>query len=195
MMPGMDGAQFCQHVRQDPNTSHILFIMLTAKTDDDSKTEGMNVGADAYIEKPFSMNYLEACIRNLLDRRRLLMEKFANTPSEPISHIANNPVDDKLLVRMNEIIEENINKQDLNVAFIAEQLNLSRSSLFAKIKSLTDATPNEMIQEVRLKRAAQLLREGGHNVSEVAFLVGFNSASYFAKCFQKQFGVRASEFS
>ena len=67
MMPGMDGAQFCQHVRQDPNTSHILFIMLTAKTDDDSKTEGMNVGADAYIEKPFSMNYLEACIRNLLD--------------------------------------------------------------------------------------------------------------------------------
>ena len=195
MMPGMDGAEFCRMVRQDPNTSHILFIMLTAKTDDDSKTEGMNIGADAYIEKPFSMNYLEACIRNLLARRRLLMEKFANTPSEPISHIANNPVDDKLLVKMNEIIEENISKPDLNVAFIAEQLNLSRSSLFAKIKSLTDATPNEMIQVVRLRRAAQLLREGGHNVSEVAFLVGFNSASYFAKCFQKQFGVRPSEFA
>lgn len=194
MMPNMDGAEFCRRVRQNQDTSHILFIMLTAKTDDESKTEGMNVGADAYIEKPFSMNYLEACIRNLLSRRKLLMEKFANTPSEPISHIANNPVDDALLNKMNAIIEENIDKPELNVNFIASQLHISRSSLFAKIKALTDTTPNEMIQIVRLRRAAQLLREGAYNVSEVAFLVGFNSSSYFTKCFQKQFGVRPSEF-
>lgn len=194
MMPNLDGAEFCRRVRQNQDTSHILFIMLTAKTDDNSKTEGMNVGADAYIEKPFSMKYLEACIRNLLSRRKLLMEKFAVSPSEPISHIANNPVDDVLLNKMNEIIIDNIDKPELNVNFIASQLHISRSSLFAKIKSLTDATPNEMIQVVRLRRAAQLLKEGDYNVSEVAFLVGFNSSSYFTKCFQKQFGVRPSEF-
>lgn len=194
MMPNMDGAGFCRRVRNNPETSHILFIMLTAKTDDESKTEGMNIGADAYIEKPFSIKYLEACIRNLLSRRKLLMERFANSPSEPISHIADNPVDNELLTRMNEIILENINKPDLNVGFLASQLHLSRSSLFAKIKSLTDVTPNEMIQVVRLRRAAQLLSEGNHSISEVAFLVGFNSSSYFAKCFQRQFGVRPSEF-
>lgn len=195
MMPGMDGAEFCRCVRQSQDTSHILFIMLTAKTDDDSKTEGMKIGADAYIEKPFSMNYLEACIRNLLSRRRLLMEKFANTPTEPITRMANNPVDDELLNKMNEIIEDNLDNPELNVNLIADRLHISRSSLFVKIKALTCATPNEMIQVVRLRRAAQLLREGEHNVSEVAFLVGFNSASYFAKCFQKQFGVRPSEFT
>lgn len=194
MMPKMDGAELCKKVRSNPETSHILFIMLTAKTDDESKTEGMNIGADAYIEKPFSIKYLEACIRNLLSRRKLLMERFANSPSEPISHIADNPVDNELLTRMNEIILENINKPELNVGFIASQLHLSRSGLFAKIKSLTDVTPNEMIQVVRLRRAAQLLSEGKHSVSEVAFLVGFNSSSYFAKCFYRQFGVRPSEF-
>lgn len=93
------------------------------------------------------------------------MEKFAVSPSEPISHIANNPVDDVLLNRMNEIIMDNIDKPELNVNFIASQLHISRSSLFAKIKSLTDATPNEMIQVVRLRRAAQLLKEGDYNVS------------------------------
>lgn len=194
MMPNMDGADFCREVRHNPETSHILFIMLTARTDDDSKAESMNIGADAYIEKPFSLKYLEACISNLLLRRRLLMEKFANSPSETISHIANNAIDNELLTKMNEIIEANIDKPWLNVNFVAEQLHLSRSSLFAKIKSLTDVTPNEMIQVVRLRRAALLLEEGQYNVSEVAFMVGFNSSSYFTKCFQKQFGVRPSEF-
>lgn len=194
MMPNMDGAEFCQMVRKNPDTSHILFIMLTAKTDDESKTEGMNIGADAYIVKPFSMKYLEACIHNLLSRRRLLMEKFANTPTEPISQIADNPVDNKFLTRMNEIIEENVSKPELNVNFIADQMHISRSNLFAKIKSLTDVTPNEMIQVVRLRHAAQLLTTGEHTVSEVAFMVGFNSSSYFTKCFQKQFGVKPSEY-
>lgn len=194
MMPNMNGADFCREVRRNPATSHILFIMLTAKTDDDSKAESMNIGADAYIEKPFSLKYLEACISNLLLRRKLLMEKFANTPSEPIPRFANNAIDNELLTKMNEIIEENIDKPELNVNFVAEQLHLSRSSLFAKIKSLTDVTPNEMIQVVRLRRAAQLLENGQHSVSEVAFMVGFNSSSYFTKCFQKQFGVRPSEF-
>lgn len=194
MMPGMDGAELCAKIRENVHTSHIPFIMLTARTDDESKVKGMDIGADAYIEKPFSMKYLEACIRNLTSRRRMAMEKFANTPSASISQIADNTTDNKILTKMYEIIEENLSNPELSVNFVAEQMRMSRSGLFAKIKSLTDVTPNEMIQVVRLRKAAQLLSEGEHTVSEISFMVGFNSSSYFAKCFQKQFGIKPSEF-
>lgn len=95
---------------------------------------------------------------------------------------------------MNQIIEDNFSNADLNVDFLADQLHISRSGLFAKIKSLADVTPNEMIQIVRLKRAAQLLQEGGHMVSEVGYMVGFSNPSYFSKCFQKQFGIRPTDY-
>lgn len=193
-MPRMDGAEFCRRVRQNQLTSHIPFVMLTAKTDDDSKVTGMDVGADTYIEKPFSVQYLEACIRNMLQIRRNLMEKFSTQPLEPVTKIAQNPTDNKFLVKMNEIIEENFSNSDLNVEFLAKQLNISRSGLFAKIKTLADVTPNEMIQIVRLKRAAQLLHEGDHMVSEVGYMVGFSNPSYFSKCFQKQFGIRPVDY-
>ena len=190
MMPRMDGAEFCRRVRQNPLTSHIPFVMLTAKTDDDSKVEGMDVGADTYIEKPFSLQYLEACIRNILQMRRRLIEKFSTQPLEPVTEIAQNPTDNEFLVRMNKIIEENFSNSELNVNFLAEQLNISRSGLFAKIKTLADITPNEMILLVRLKRAAQLLRESDRTVSEISYMVGFSNPSYFTKCFFKQFGIR-----
>lgn len=195
MMPEMDGASFCKKVRQSQEFSHIPFIMLTAKTDNDSKAEGMNCGADAYIEKPFSMKYLEACIRNLIEMRRLLQSKFSHTPLEPITEIAPTPVDNDFLVRMNAIIEENISNVDLNVTFLAAQMGVSRSSLFAKIKGLADVTPNEMIQLIRLKKAARLLQEHRYRVNEVAYMVGFSSPSYFSKCFTKQFGVKPAEFA
>ena len=194
MMPVMDGAEFCRRVRADRNTSHIPLVMLTAKTDDDSKAEGMECGADAYIEKPFSMKYLEACIRNMLDMRRLLMQKFSNTPSEPIAKIAQTAVDDDFLTRMNGLIEDNIDNPELSVGFIAERMNISRSGLFAKLKLLADVTPNEMIQVVRLRHAARLLREGKYRVNEVCYMVGFSSPSYFSKCFSKQFGVKPAEY-
>ena len=194
MMPKMDGAEFCRQVRQNPQTSHIPFVMLTAKTDDDSKVQGMNVGADAYIEKPFSLEYLEACIRNMLKLRRQLMVKFSTQPLEPVTEIACSATDNEFLMRMNRVIEENFSNPDLNVNFLAERLNISRSGLFAKIKTLADVTPNEMIQIVRLKRAAQLLNEGGHLVNEVGYMVGFSSPSYFSKCFQKQFGITPGDY-
>ena len=194
MMPRMDGAAFCKRVRRNPLSSHIPFIMLTAKTDDASKVEGMNVGADVYIEKPFSVQYLEACIHNILQMRRRLMEKFSTEVAVPVTEMASNPVDNEFLVRMNKLIEENLANSDLNVNFLAEQLAISRSGLFAKIKSLTDVTPNEMIQVVRLKRAAHLLQEGKYLVSEVGYMVGFSNPSYFSKCFQKQFGMKPVDF-
>ena len=194
MMPRMDGAELCRRVRSNQLTSHIPFVMLTAKTDDDSKVEGMDVGADTYIEKPFSVQYLEACIRNILQIRRRLMEKFSTQPLEPVTEIAQNPTDNDFLIRMNKIIEENFSNSDLNVDFLADRLNISRSGLFAKIKTLADVTPNEMIQIVRLKRAAQLLHEGDYLVSEVGYMVGFSNPSYFSKCFQKQFGIRPADY-
>ena len=194
MMPRMDGAELCRRVRSNQLTSHIPFVMLTAKTDDDSKVEGMDVGADTYIEKPFSVQYLEACIRNILQIRRQLMEKFSTQPLEPVTEIAQNPTDNDFLIRMNKIIEENFSNSDLSVDFLADKLNISRSGLFAKIKTLADVTPNEMIQIVRLKRAAQLLHDGGYLVSEVGYMVGFSNPSYFSKCFQRQFGIRPADY-
>ena len=194
MMPNMDGAEFCRRVRQDSNTSHIPFIMLTAKTDDASKAESMDCGADAFIEKPFSMQYLEACIRNMIAMRRRLMQHFAATPTEPVPELAKAQMDNALLRQMNEIIEENIDNPDFNVQMLAERLNISRSGLFAKVKAITDITPNEMIQIVRLRKAARLLKTKQYRVSEVAYQVGFNNPSYFSKCFQNQFGVKPGEY-
>ena len=193
MMPEMDGAELCRRIRKDYTISHIPFIMLTAKTDNDSKAESMDCGADAYIEKPFSMKYLEACIRNMIEMRHLLMQKFSSLPSEPISRIANTTVDDEFLTRMNAIIEDNISNTELNVAFLASELGISRSGLFAKIKALADVTPNEMIQVIRLRRAAVLLQQNKYRINEVCYMVGFNSPSYFTKCFQKQFGTKPGE--
>ena len=195
MMPRMDGAEFCRRVRLDPQTSHIPFVMLTAKTDDDSKIEGMDVGADTYIEKPFSPQYLDACIRNMLEMRHRLMERFSSQPLEPVTEIAITPTDNAFLTRMNQLIEENFSNSELNVSFLAEQLNISRSGLFAKIKTLADVTPNEMIQIVRLKKAAQLLKDGRYQVGEVGYMVGFSNPSYFSKCFHKQFGIKPGEFA
>lgn len=194
MMPRMNGAELCRRVRRDALTSHIPFVLLTAKTDDESKVEGMDVGADAYIEKPFSIEYLEACIRNMLHMRHILMKKFSSQPLEPVTNIAHNPTDNEFLAKMYKIIEENFSNSELNVNFLAEKLNISRSGLFAKIKSLADVTPNEMILIVRLKRAAQLLLEGGRTVSEVSYMVGFSNPSYFSKCFHKQFGIRPIDY-
>ena len=193
MMPEMDGAEFCRRLRANRDTSHIPLIMLTAKTDDDSKAESMLIGADAFIEKPFSLKYLDACLNNLIKRRRALMQRFSQQPAETIEPLANNELDNELLTKMNHIIVENMTNPALSVNFLAEQLNISRSGLFSKIKALTDVTPNEMIQVVRLRRAAQLLAEGQYRVNEVCYMVGFSSPSYFSKCFQKQFGKKPGE--
>ena len=195
MMPRMDGSELCRRVRSNQLTSHIPFVMLTAKTDDGSKVEGMNVGADIYIEKPFSVAYVEACINNIVQMRQRLMQKFATQPWEPVDEMAATPLDNEFLKKLNSIIEDNVANAELNVNFLADKMNISRSGLFAKIKSLTDVTPNEMIQVVRLKRAAQLLTEDKYLVSEVGYMVGFSSPSYFSKCFQKQFGTKPADFA
>lgn len=195
MMPGMDGDELCRRIRGDQQTSHLPFILLTAKTDTNSKIEGLRCGADSYIEKPFSMQYLRERIRNLLNTRMMLRKKFSTIPLEPIKSIAPTEIDNKFLMRMQQIIEDNISNEELNVSFLADKLLTSRSGLYAKIKSLAGMTPNDMITLIRLKKAASMLKEGKLQINEICYLVGFNSPSYFSKCFKRQFGLTPYDFS
>jgi len=194
MMPEMDGLEFCQAVRTNYLYSHIPFVLLTAKTDLDTKIEGLNFGADSYIEKPFSIHHLKAQINNLIESRRMLRKKYSEMPVTPITTIAGNASDELFLTKMNEIIEKNISNETFSIDQLAEELFISRSGLFAKIKMLAGITPNELIQLVRLKKAAEYISLHEHRINEIAYLVGFNNPSYFSKCFQKQFGMTPKEF-
>ncbi|WP_321478933.1 two-component regulator propeller domain-containing protein [uncultured Bacteroides sp.] len=194
MMPRMDGLAFCKVLHDDVHYNHIPIVLLTAKTDLTSKIEGMDIGADIYVEKPFSIQYLRACVRNLLASRVMLKNKFSEMPFVPLNSIAVNKAEKKFLAQMNEVIEKNFSNMDFSVDVLAKELCISRSGLFAKIKTMMDVTPNELIQLVRLKKAAQLLAEKDMRINEVAYAVGFNNPSYFAKCFQKQFGQKPMDF-
>jgi signal transduction histidine kinase/ligand-binding sensor domain-containing protein/DNA-binding response OmpR family regulator len=194
MMPEMDGLEFCQAVRTNYLYSHIPFVLLTAKTDLDTKIEGLNFGADSYIEKPFSIHHLKAQINNLIESRRMLRKKYSEMPVTPITTIAGNASDELFLTKMNEIIEKNISNETFSIDRLAEELFISRSGLFAKIKMLAGITPNELIQLVRLKKAAGYISLHEHRINEIAYLVGFSNPSYFSKCFQKQFGMTPKEF-
>lgn len=194
MMPVMDGFTFAKEVKENLSYSHIPLVLLTAKTDNISKVAGIKSGADAYIEKPFSTQVLRAQIENLLESRKKLRKKFSEMPFVPLDSVAVNKADEEFLSKINEIIEKNISNVDFSIDLLAEQLCISRSGLFAKIKTLVEMTPNELIQLVRLKKAAELLATQKYRINEICYQVGFNNPSYFSKCFQKQFGVLPKDF-
>lgn len=194
MMPVMDGYTFAKEVKENLSYSHIPLVLLTAKTDNMSKVTGIKSGADAYVEKPFSTQVLRAQIENLLESRKKLRKKFSEMPFVPLDSVAVNKADEQFLSKMNEIIEKNISNVDFSIDVLAEQLCISRSGLFAKIKTLVEMTPNELIQLVRLKKAAELLATQKYRINEICYQVGFNNPSYFSKCFQKQFGVLPKDF-
>jgi Signal transduction histidine kinase len=195
MMPNMDGIAFCKAVKRNFLWSHIPVIMLTAKTSVVSKIEAFEIGADAYLEKPFHISYLSARIRNLLESRRLLFQKFTQTPYASLKSIAGNKAHEEFLVKLNEIIEKNIENSDFSIDDLAKEIGISSSGLFVKIKQISGVTPNKLIQSMRLKKAAELLSEGRYRVNEVCYRVGFNNPSYFAKCFQKQFDKLPKDFT
>jgi len=194
MMPEMDGIALCNAIKTDIRFSHIPVILLTAKTGIQSKIEGMQIGADSFIEKPFSPKYLIACISNLLDGRERLRKQFAASPTEDTSSIATTQTDIVFINKVNEIIEANYMNSDFSMDDLALDLGMSRSSFYRKISGVLDMTPNDYLRLVRLKRAAKLLQNVNVRVSEVCYIVGFNSPSYFAKCFQKQFGFTPKDF-
>lgn len=195
MMPRMDGLELCKAIRENLYTCHVPFILLTAKTDMTSKVSSMNYGVDVFVEKPFSIEYLKACAGNLIELRKMLWLKFMKMPLVPLSSVSVNHYDEDFLNKLNKIIEENFSNSDMSVELLAEKLCISRSKLFVKIKNLTNCTPNELIQIVRLKKAAELLLENRYRINEICYMVGFNNHSYFSKCFQKQFGVKPQDFA
>lgn len=194
VMPLMDGFELCKKIKSQLDYSHIPIILLTAKTNIQSKIEGLELGADAYIEKPFSVEYLSASVSNLIANREKLRQAFANSPFVAANTMALTKADEGFIKKLNEIIVVNLHNPEFSMDDIADGLNMSRSNFYRKIKGVLDLTPNEYLRLERLKRAAQLLKEGESRVSEICYMVGFNSPSYFSKCFFKQFGVLPKDF-
>lgn len=194
MMPGMDGFEFCGRIKNNLTTSHIPVMLLTAKVAMEDHIEGLETGADIYVEKPFSAEVLKAQVRSLLDNRERLRRNYSATPSMPIASVATSRMDEEFLARMSAIIEQNMTNPDFTVETLAQELCMGRSNFFAKVKGISGMTPNDMIRVIRLKKAAELFASGESCISDVCFRVGFSSPSYFAKCFQMQFGVSPTEF-
>ncbi|MDR0544540.1 MAG: response regulator [Odoribacteraceae bacterium] len=194
MMPVMDGLQLCEHVKNDIRLSHIPVVLLTAKSDAASKLDALEKGADVYIEKPVPANYLDAQVSSLLENRNKLRRSFAGQPFTPIRAVAGNKSDERWFAKLNDCIQDNLSNPDFSVDQLARLTGTSRTLLYAKVKAVTGLTPNDFIRLARLKKAAEYLQTGEHKVNEISFMVGFNAPSYFAKCFQAQFGILPKEF-
>jgi DNA-binding response OmpR family regulator len=192
-MPEMNGLQLCTEIKSNIDTSHIPVIMLTAKADIQSRIEGLEAGADAYVVKPFSMEHLFAQISNIFTNRNKVRQAFINSPDLNTGSIALTKADEIFLGKVTQIINRHLQDDTFNVGLLAAELNMSRSSLHRKIKGISLLTPNDFIQIVRLKKAAELLKEGNFRINEVCYLVGFSSSSYFSKSFKKQFGISPKE--
>lgn len=194
VMEGTDGFELCRQIKNDIRLSHIPVILLTAKTDTESKITGLDSGADAYIEKPFTPSHLLAQLRNLLKKKENIQKAYAHNPLTEMYNASQNKLDEEFIRQCTHIIQNNLDNGEFTINSLASELNMSRTTFFQKIKGITGMTPNDFIKVVRLKMAAKLLVEGKYRITEIGFLVGFSSSSYFAKCFHKQFGMLPTDF-
>lgn len=194
MMPGMNGFELTKRLKNSFETSHIPIILLTALSTDENVLEGTESGADAYITKPFSPQLLMARILQLLNQREILRQKFGKEPQEIRSAMLSNEQDSLFVKRLDSIVYSRLGEQDLSVDKVAGLLHLGRTIFYKKVRGTTGYTPNEYIRVIRLRKAAELLKEGEKNVSEVAYAVGFDNPYYFSKCFKEQFGVPPSQY-
>lgn len=195
MMPNMSGTQMCTQLKRNINTSHIPIILLTARTAVEQKIEGLETGADDYIVKPFNIKLLKARVHNLLQNRRLLQEKFQNSPSNNISEITFNSIDKEILDNALYIVEQNLTNENFCIDIFAQEMGLGRTRLFSKLKGVTGQTPNDFILTVRMKKAlALLLTNNTMNISDIAYATGFKTPDYFGKCFKNHFGMSPSAY-
>ncbi|MBA4053623.1 MAG: hypothetical protein C0490_02825 [Marivirga sp.] len=195
MMPIMDGFTLCTKIREDERTSHIPFILLTARTTIESKLEGLELGADEYMTKPFNIKEIKVRMKNLLEQRKNLRKSYSREITLQPKNISVTSVDERFLNHALAIMEAHIADEQFSVERFAEEIGMSRKNLLRKIKALTDQSVNEFIRNFRLKRAAQLIDGKSATVSEVAYQVGFNNLSYFSKCFKELFGVLPNEYA
>lgn len=193
MMPFMDGYQLTTELKQDPKTSHIPIILLTAKADGSAKIEGLKTGADDYLIKPFDGKELIARIDNLIRSREELRRKFSKEFILEPSSVSIPSMEQVFLKSVIDAIEDRISDSDLSVENLSKHLAISRIHLHRKLKALTGLSASGFVRLIRLKRAKHLLDQNSATISEISYQVGFNSTSYFAKCFKEQFGVLPSE--
>lgn len=194
IMPGMDGFELCKNIKSNFEHSHIPVIILTAKDTIHSKIKGLECGAEAYIEKPFSKEHLLAQIASLLSNRNMVREFFAGSPLVHIKSIAHTKSDERFLETLNETISNRIEDTELDVENLAALMNMSRVTLYRKIKAISNLSPLELINIIRLKKAAELLAAGDYKIYEISAIVGYSSQSNFARNFLKQFKMTPTEY-
>lgn len=201
MMPEINGMELCRMVKEDIRTSHIPLILLTAKDTIQDKEEGYESGADSYLTKPFSAKLLKSRIRNLLDIRRKMAKQIAiNTKGIDSSETTKNispeisQLDKDFLDKLTSIIEENMEQEKIDVSFIKDKMFMSHSTFYRKVKGLTGMSANEFIRKYKLKKGLQLLLSRKYNISEVAFMTGFQDVPYFRACFKDEYGMPPSEY-
>lgn len=196
MMPNMDGLEMTNHIKKELATSHIPVILLTAKDTIESRLEAMRYGADDYITKPFSAEYLKARVDNLLQQRERLRERYRNDlltlQTSPLAK--EKSPDEVFLAKLLNFMEKNMDNNELIVEDMVSEMAMGRTVFFNKLKNLTGLSPVEFIREVRIKRAAQLLQTGSYNVTEVTYMVGMNDSRYFSKCFKAVYGMTPTEY-
>ena len=206
MMPEMDGIAMCKGIKENMNTSHIPVILLTAKDSIQDKEEGYDSGADSYLTKPFSAKLLRSRIKNLLEmRKRLARQIVENVPSTVVKntekrqstsspHPQLNRFDEAFLSKLTSLIEDNLDVEKIDTAFMIDCMNMSYSAFYRKVKALTELSPNEFVRKIKLRNSAHLLLTGEHNVSEAASMTGFNNMAHFRDCFKKEYGIPPSEY-
>ncbi len=197
MMLGMDGLKFCQLLKEDVAYCHIPVILLTAKASLDERIEGLNVGADAYVTKPFEPAYLLALIRSMLDNRQRVQHLLVSTVSVPKTETESSlsPQDADFMQKFYDYMSEHLADAELDMEQLPRTMMMSRSKLYYKVKGLTGQTPNAFFKTYKLNRAAEMIREGKEKLSYIAELTGFCGSSHFAASFKKQFGVLPSEYA
>ena len=195
MMPSMNGFEFCKKVKTDWLTSHIPVILLTAKASPESRIEGLETGADDYLTKPFSSKELLVRIKNLLEQRKSLREKFSKEIKVEPASIAVNSIDNEFLEKAFDVAEKNLSNTEFNSEAFAKEMFVSRSQLHRKVLALTGQAPGEFVRTFRLKKAASLILEKRLSITQIAFEVGFNSPSHFTKAFRQQFNCLPTEFT
>lgn len=196
MMDKMDGIEFCNEVKQNEITNHIPIILLTARGSVDHRIEGLEVGADAYIPKPFDMRILQVKTKKLLEERKFLSEKYgAKGLVLDSQKIGINQTEKSFLEKAEKVIEDNLMNSEFGVEDLGRELHFSRMQLYRKLKSIRGLSANEFIREYRIKKAALLLRETDMNVTEILYTIGFSNRSYFSKCFKQTFEMSPKEYA
>ncbi|MCP5101805.1 MAG: response regulator, partial [bacterium] len=194
MMPGIDGKELCRVLKKEKITSHIPIILLTARASEDSIRQGLEIGADDYVTKPFSTKILMTRIKNLIQLRCRLQQRIREQVLLRPAEIPVSSIDREFIEELRDTIENNLSESDFNVESLSKKLYMNRNSLYRKIKALTGETPTQFIRSYRLKRAAQLLKDNFGNVSQVCLEVGFSNFAYFSKCFKEQFHILPSDY-